>query len=960
MSIQLLPPDVVAQIKSSVTITTLNGVVCELVKNSLDADAAKVDISVDYSKGSCSVEDDGFGILPSEFQTNGHLGKLYHTSKLNSHTQVHGGRGTFLASLSALALVSMTSHHHLHRSHNSLTLHKSAVVSRQVPAPEQQHLTSSQGTRVTVRDLFGNMPVRVKQRALAAEKERGHFKDWEMLRRDIIGLLLPWPRDVVVSIRDSQTNHKMTVRPSSMPFQYGRMSRTSVCNILAQASFISHNQKTSWISVHASTPELEISGAISMEPIANKHVQFLSFGIHPILASDGQSIFHDEINRLFSNSAFGVEENVEEIDGAEQDRRAKDGRFRGDGYTNKELKGVKKGVDRWPMFFINIQISGQGRSICGVEDVLKEKKNAITSILELLRVLVLEFLTKNHFRPRSSRVHQSSKTSQAAIPVQTAKAFASSAPGKHGEKTPKRSSVGMKDGSDTFGANVRLPSFRQGVPLPNSPFDAWSRVKKGAVSRPTTPKIFKDLGGSATSRPATAPPLLFDASTASKTSTPYRLKTKPLLSKDGKLLRAPFDDVILKPDSQPCPTSSAPNTSLRSDHTSDHVDDEVIPWINPMTKVQTLVNKRTGLTMKSTGYLSFSSQTLRLTTSVPSQRHSQVPPSPWISDLLRTWENPVFAPAEASVPQISFDVGDSTAQSILHGHQHHCSHVDIDRVFRDISSGINGRISKDSLKHADIISQVDQKFVLVKLESTRSKTSDVDNASMLVLIDQHAADERIRVEALMEELCTPSASDSTESCRARILTAPLLKSLHFDLSKRETELLQTFRRHFSEWGILYTISSSTTTSTVSRLTVTSLPAPILERCQSAPGLLIDLIRTELWKVHENHTSPTQPLPQGDWLQRIHSCPQGILDMINSRACRSAIMFNDVLSTEQCETLVRKLAECKFPFQCAHGRPSLVPLVDLAAFNVGAGMKLQEEEGSFGKEFRKWKGNLEGN
>ena len=77
MSIQPLPPDVVAQIKSSITITSLNAVICELVKNSLDANAAKVDINVDYSRGSCSVEDDGLGILPSEFQVNGHLGKLY-------------------------------------------------------------------------------------------------------------------------------------------------------------------------------------------------------------------------------------------------------------------------------------------------------------------------------------------------------------------------------------------------------------------------------------------------------------------------------------------------------------------------------------------------------------------------------------------------------------------------------------------------------------------------------------------------------------------------------------------------------------------------------------------------------------------------------------------------------------------------------------------------------------------
>jgi hypothetical protein len=77
MSIQPLPPEVVAQIKSSTTIISLNGVVCELLKNSLDASSKKAEITVDYCRGSCVVEDDGMGILPSEFGEEGGLGKLY-------------------------------------------------------------------------------------------------------------------------------------------------------------------------------------------------------------------------------------------------------------------------------------------------------------------------------------------------------------------------------------------------------------------------------------------------------------------------------------------------------------------------------------------------------------------------------------------------------------------------------------------------------------------------------------------------------------------------------------------------------------------------------------------------------------------------------------------------------------------------------------------------------------------
>lgn len=40
------------------------------------------------------------------------------------------------------------------------------------------------------------------------------------------------------------------------------------------------------------------------------------------------------------------------------------------------------------------------------------------------------------------------------------------------------------------------------------------------------------------------------------------------------------------------------------------------------------------------------------------------------------------------------------------------------------------------------------------------------------------------------------------------------------------------------------------------------------------------------------------------------------------------MFNDPLTKEECATLVSGLASCSFPFQCAHGRPSMVPVLDL--------------------------------
>lgn len=83
MSIRHLPEDVIDKIKSSVVITSLNGVVCGLLTNSLDAGAYKVDITIDYVRGNCTVEDNGLGIIPDEFKEDGGLGKLHRRSLID-------------------------------------------------------------------------------------------------------------------------------------------------------------------------------------------------------------------------------------------------------------------------------------------------------------------------------------------------------------------------------------------------------------------------------------------------------------------------------------------------------------------------------------------------------------------------------------------------------------------------------------------------------------------------------------------------------------------------------------------------------------------------------------------------------------------------------------------------------------------------------------------------------------
>uniref|UniRef100_A0A7N5JEX2 MutL homolog 3 n=1 Tax=Ailuropoda melanoleuca TaxID=9646 RepID=A0A7N5JEX2_AILME len=57
-------------------------------------------------------------------------------------------------------------------------------------------------------------------------------------------------------------------------------------------------------------------------------------------------------------------------------------------------------------------------------------------------------------------------------------------------------------------------------------------------------------------------------------------------------------------------------------------------------------------------------------------------------------------------------------------------------------------------------------------------------------------------------------------------------------------------------------------------------------------------------------------------------PLTVQKVLASQACHGAIKFNDGLSPEESCRLIEALSWCQLPFQCAHGRPSMLPLADI--------------------------------
>lgn len=906
-SILPLPSEVAAQIKSSTTIASLSIVVLGLLANSLDAHARRVDINVDLRRGAASIEDDGTGIPPGEFGEDGGLGKPYHTSKNNSLNVTHGKNGTFLHSLAALSILSITSHHAAHLSHATLILHHSRPAARLIPAPSHQHLSNrEQGTRVGVQDLFGNMPVRVKQRTMGAEFGREDEKQLETLRKQIVGMLLAWHNPVSVTLRTAGSSKKLNIRGKEMAAISARSGDISsrsldisfICSTLVQAGFIEPSDWDTWVKTSARTPWVTIKGAISLHPAPSKQTQFVSIGIRPINSETGSNILYDEINRLFALSSFGNQEAISDTENDSKARQSMDGRLKKDGFTNKQLRGGGKGVDRWPMFCIRIDI--HKTKLCLEDNVDRFGEKPISSLIKVLGAMITSFLEENHFRPRARLGHrkQDMPTNPAAM-------------GRSPSSWPSGATTQRSEAAHCTHAELD--------------FSGWSRIKTGTGSK---------------------------SSGASPTSSSLGCRTA---TAKGELSMAKG----LSNNSMGAPQDLEASSTGVHDPVVNDVDEQTLEWRNPVSGATILVNARTGLVIPP--------RRLERPPSAPSDHSSSVLSRPdtntfdgpypngrltrslsnlsvmpkagsWSSELLKKWENPVFDTTEESIPQVSFDGPTIETSDALQGQRHYCSDLDIQKAFMQSSASFLGKLSKEGLNAARVVSQVDKKFILICVNRS-SNTNNGEDAELLVLVDQHAADERIRVEGLLADL------------KASPIVLP--KPLIFEIPTREHLLLSRLAPSFATLGVVYDLSPAAG-SPKCKITVKALPAAIAERCRLEPKVLIELIRSESWKCEG-----------GGGSLATNSCPQGLLDMLNSRACRSAVMFNDELTREECQTLIQRLGKCAFPFQCAHGRPSMVPVVDLG---VGASLGVGEQafgsqridlgtsndDGGFGAAWRAWK------
>lgn len=231
----------------------------------------------------------------------------------------------------------------------------------------------------------------------------------------------------------------------------------------------------------------------------------------------------------------------------------------------------------------------------------------------------------------------------------------------------------------------------------------------------------------------------------------------------------------------------------------------------------------------------------------------------------------------------------------------------------DLPTEVRGggqHFTREDLKDAEFVAQVDRKFLLVKMRG-RSDAEFEGTAAMetLVVVDQHAASERVRVERMFELLCGKVAKGEEVEVWTfgkgeegdGVKEAKGAQPCAVVVSRAEAILAAERMDDFKRWGIglevpAFNNQTPTAEGDYVQLRLTSVPLVISDRLRVEPRLQQELVRSYLSQLAEHgggsKSAREQVSEEKTWRSVVRQCPPVLLDLVKSKACRGAIMFND--------------------------------------------------------------------
>ncbi|XP_063765490.1 DNA mismatch repair protein Mlh3 [Eleginops maclovinus] len=293
------------------------------------------------------------------------------------------------------------------------------------------------------------------------------------------------------------------------------------------------------------------------------------------------------------------------------------------------------------------------------------------------------------------------------------------------------------------------------------------------------------------------------------------------------------------------------------------------------------------------------SDVTNMAVSVINKMDANVESSNSLTTLYSKWKNPVFV----RPPMVGVDVTSGQAVGLA---------VKIHNILFPY------RFSKAMIHSMKVIHQVDKKFLacLINTRDEEPAAMTETEGNLLVLVDQHAAHERVRLENLVADSYEEDPDSPGEK---RLCSSTILPPLEISVTEEELRLLRSCQGHLRSLGLDVKFSQAAEP----QVFVGKVPLCFMEK--------------ESNEVRRGRPSVIKPVVEEYLREQIEllrstgrvrgTLPLTVLKVLASLACHGAIKFNDSLSRDECHSLVASLSSCQLPFQCAHGRPSIAPLVD---------------------------------
>nr|XP_016781923.3 DNA mismatch repair protein Mlh3 isoform X9 [Pan troglodytes] len=220
-------------------------------------------------------------------------------------------------------------------------------------------------------------------------------------------------------------------------------------------------------------------------------------------------------------------------------------------------------------------------------------------------------------------------------------------------------------------------------------------------------------------------------------------------------------------------------------------------------------------------------------------------------------------------------------------------------------------------RYPEVLQQVDNKFIAC-LMSTKTEENGEAGGNLLVLVDQHAAHERIRLEQLIID--SYEKQQAQGSGRKKLLSSTLIPPLEITVTEEQRRLLWCYHKNLEDLGLEFAFPDTSD----SLVLVGKVPLCFVER--EANELRRGRSTVTKSIVEEFIREQLELLQTTGGIQG--TLPLTVQKVLASQACHGAIKFNDGLSLQESCRLIEALSSCQLPFQCAHGRPSMLPLADI--------------------------------